>query len=165
MCIDYICVYTCFCTVYVYIYIYMLLVPCVYQGVFVYCGQGSFCVLLSSTVCAVTCCARGFGITFGILAVIKTYIYSIVLGFESTFWSWYYGLQQLYKGGGVTMWCPVFLQTEDKVGVSALTESRTCCRPYTDNATHTHAHTSICPRVHSTLILTRQIHNTNPLHG
>lgn len=37
------------------------------------------------------------------------------------------------------MWCPVFLQTEDKVGVSALTESWTCFRPYTDH-THTHTH-------------------------
>lgn len=55
-----------------------------------------------------------------------------------------WGLNQHYgchcgftKGGRVTMWCPVFSQTEDKVGVSALTESRTCFRPFTDHAAHT----------------------------
>lgn len=70
----YVYMYTCLYVYSICVYICMLLVPCLYQGVFVYCGQGSFCVLLSSTVCAVTCCARGFGITFGILAVVKTYL-------------------------------------------------------------------------------------------
>lgn len=62
------------------------------------------------------------------------------------------------------MWCPVFLQTEDKVGVSALTESWTCFRPYTDHMSsihkhkrqHSHAstpHTEPCARL--------QIYNTN----
>lgn len=45
-------------------------------------------------------------------------------------------LQEFYKGACVTMWCPVFLQTEDKVGLSALTESPTCFRPNTDHTTH-----------------------------
>lgn len=45
-------------------------------------------------------------------------------------------LWQVFKGWCVTMWCPVFLQTEE-VGVSALTESWTCFRPYTDHMSYT----------------------------
>lgn len=55
-------------------------------------------------------------------------------------------LWQICKGGCVTMWCPVFLQTEE-VGVSALTESWTCFRPYTDHISltiHTHQTTLTC---------------------
>lgn len=61
------------------------------------------------------------------------------------------------------MWCPVFLQTEDKVGVSALTESWTCFRPYTDHAVHTykHFHAYMCLTLSPALL----IHNTDPLHG
>lgn len=39
------------------------------------------------------------------------------------------------------MWCPVFLQTEE-VGVSALTESWTCFRPYTDHMSYTYTDTN-----------------------
>lgn len=102
-------------------------------------GKGQSPVLLVSAVCAVTCCARGAYSACSSLMV--------VILFSSSCW----GLQlhvvvltvaynSLCGGGLVTMWCPVFLQTEDKVGVSALTESWTHFRPYTDHTTNTYKH-------------------------
>lgn len=59
------------------------------------------------------------------------------------------------------MWCPVFLQTEDKVGVSALTESWTCFRPYTDRISHKHRTQHSHAHAHIELHSALQIRNIN----
>lgn len=92
---------------------------------------------LSHTVCVVTCCSRGFGIVYSML--LRRCFMPFVRTVTGASMLWLL-LWQVFEGGCVTMWCPVFLQTEDKVGVSA---SWTCFRPYTHHMSYPYTFSSL----------------------
>ncbi len=104
-----------------------------------------FCPACVNSVCG-NLLSRGFCNVFGMLySDGGSNLFSpSCWGFCMLWFCFNCGLQQLYKGGHVTLWCPMFLQTEDKVGDIALTESRTCFRLFTDHTTsmYKHIHTT-----------------------
>lgn len=107
---------------------------CVFRGVCVWCGQGPSSVLLVSTLCCSMLC-QGL---WHRVPLWQRFRWSACWGYNDQVWGcmWWLLLWLAVvgcKGRHVTLWCPVFLQKEE-VGVCALTESWTCCRPYTNTA-------------------------------